>query len=128
MSRIASQPTGHQCRKCCSFCDRLVHPSGCLESGCEYLYLYDDEQSGRRFMGCMNKVFSVEIDLELFHAAQQTRVGFGGVRMTGKPLERCRSSVERAYLGNGSPFDCVNPTFFDSPVAADDAFDLRDAL
>ena len=73
----------HECRQCCAFCDRLVHPSGCIESGCPYLYLYDDEETGRRFMGCMNKVFRVEIDVEVFEEAERTRHGFGGVKMTG---------------------------------------------
>ena len=40
----------HECRQCCSFCDRVVHPSGCIESGCPYLYLYDDEETGVRYM------------------------------------------------------------------------------
>ena len=93
----------HECRQCCAFCDRIVHPSGCIASGCRYLYLYDDEDTGRRFMGCMNKVFRVEIDLELFHAAERTRHGFGGVKMTGMPLPQCRTSVERAYDGGGEP-------------------------
>jgi hypothetical protein len=106
-----------------------VHPTGCLESGCEYLYLYDDEKSGRRFMGCMQKVFRVEIDQQLFFEAERARHGFGGVKMTGKPLTQCRSSVERAYLGNGRPFDCINPRFFQEPETdADAAFDIRDSL
>ena len=104
-----------------------MHPAGCIDSGCEYLYLYDDERSGRRFMGCMQKVFRVEIDLVLFQEAERTRHGFGGVKMTGKPLAPCRSSVERAYQGNGRPFDCINPRFFQAPEA-DAAFDIRDSL
>jgi hypothetical protein len=83
----------HECRRCCSFCDRVVHPSGCIASGCQFLYLYDDEQTGRRFMGCMNKVFRGEIDVELFEQAERTRHGFGGVKMSGLPLPQCRSSV-----------------------------------
>ena len=89
----------HECRQCCSFCDRVVHPSGCIASGCQYLYLYDDEETGRRFMGCMHKVFRGEIDVELFEQAERTRHGFGGVKMTGLPLPQCRSTVERAYDG-----------------------------
>lgn len=120
----------HECRQCCGFCDRVVHPAGCIESGCEYLYLYDDEDTGTRFMGCMNKVFRAEIDVAVFEAAQRTRHGFGGVKMTGVPLERCRSSVEKAYDGAGEPFVCVNPGFFAKPDPADfgAGFDLRDRL
>jgi hypothetical protein len=119
-----------ECRQCCSFCDRLVHPAGCIEAGCKYLYLYDDERTGIRYMGCLNKVYNVEIDLELFEQAERTRHGFGGVKMTGTPIAECRSSVERAYHGEGEAFQCVNPGFLAPPVAAspDHSFDLRDRL
>jgi hypothetical protein len=116
-----------ECRQCCAFCDRVVHPSGCIASNCPYLYLYDDEVTGARYMGCMNKVFRVEIDVAVFHEAERTRHGFGGVKMSGRPLPQCRTSVERAYDGNGEPFECVNPRFFDDP-SAEPAFDLRDGL
>jgi hypothetical protein len=125
VSASAELIQSNECRQCCSFCDRLVHPSGCVESGCPYLYLYDDERSGRRFMGCLNKVFKVEIDVELFREAERTRQGFGAVKLTGTPLPRCRTSVERAYFGSGPPFECVNPEFFEAPVTS---FDLRDRL
>ena len=119
-------PAG-ECRQCCAFCDRVVHPSGCLASNCPYLYLYDDEQTGRRYMGCMNKVFRVEIDVEVFDQAERTRHGFGGVKMTGVPIGRCKTSVERAYDGYGDAFECVNPDFF-VPPRVDAAFDLRDSI
>ena len=120
-----------ECRRCCAFCDRLLLPSGCVESSCPYLYSYDDERSGRRFMGCLQKVFKTEIDVEVFEQAERTRHGFGGVRIVRAPLARCRSTVERAYHGQGEPFDCVNPGFFEPPEAGPDAssaFDLRDRL
>ena len=109
----------------------MVHPSGCVASGCQFLYLYDDEATGRRFMGCMNKVFRGEIDKELFEQAERTRHGFGGVKMSGLPLPQCRSSVERAYDGYTEAFECVNPGFFTKPVVDDvdsAAFDLRDEI
>ena len=105
----------------------MVHPSGCIASGCKYLYLYDDEDTGQRFMGCMNKVFRGEIDVGVFEEAEHTRHGYGGVKMTGQPLPQCRTTVERAYDGHGEPFDCVNPGFFAKPEV-EVAFDLRDNL
>jgi hypothetical protein len=108
-----------------------VHPAGCLAAGCRYLYFYDDEKTGNRFMGCLNKVFSVEIDLEVFNEAERTRHGFGGVKMTGRPIQACQTSVERAYDGHGEPFDCINLGFFVPPSVDDDdsaTFDLRDSL
>lgn len=101
-------------------------PAGCIERGCRYLYAYDDEHTGARYMGCLNKVFKVEIDQSLFEQAELTRHGFGGVKMTGTPLPQCRTAIERAYHGDGEAFSCVNPDFFDAPFK--DAFDLRDGL
>jgi len=109
-------PVANECRQCCSFCDRVVNPAGCVAVGCPYLYLYDDDASKRRYMGCMNKVFSVEIDVELFREAERTRVGYGGVKLAGEPLPQCQVAVDRAYLGDGEAFDCVNPGFFESPA------------
>ena len=108
----------------------MVHPAGCLASGCRFLYLYDDEETGARYMGCLNKVFRVEIDMAVFREAERTRHGFGGVKMTGAPISRCKYSVEKAYDGHGDAFDCVNPQFFAEPDedAFDSAFDLRDHL
>jgi len=133
----AQIPVETECRRCCSFCDRLVHPAGCIEAGCKYLYLYDDERSGARYMGCLNKVFKVEIDVGLFEQAERTRHGFGGVKMTGSQLPQCRATVERAYLGDGEAFECVNPGFFEGAAGMTDSnsgagaapdFDLRDSL
>ena len=129
MAQTAPSPQLSECRQCCSFCDRVLLPSGCLESNCPYLYLYDDESNGRRYMGCLNKVFKVEIDVELFRESERTRHGFGGVKLTGTPIPRCRTAVERAYHGAGGAFDCVNPMFFDDPAPPEAAgFDLRDIL
>jgi hypothetical protein len=130
---VAVQPhqiDNAECRQCCSFCDRVVHPAACIEGRCPYLYLYDNEEMGTRYMGCMQKVFKVEIDRSLFEEAERTRHGFGAVKMTGMPLPQCRTSVERAYIGNGEPFNCVNPSFFDDTRRPDPsrAFDLRDRL
>ena len=130
MATPAHAIEANECRQCCAFCDRVVHPTGCVATRCPYLYLYDDAATGARFMGCMHKVFKVEIDVALFEEAERTRHGFGAVKMTGTPLGQCRTSVERAYVGSGEPFECVNPGFFTPPPGAGPAaaFDLRDAL
>lgn len=109
----------------------MVAPAGCIQAECRYLYSYDDEASGRRYMGCLNNVYSVEIDVELFREAERTRHGFGSVKLSGRPLPQCRFSVDRAYHGGGEAFDCVNPRFFEAPYAEPagaSAFDLRDRL
>jgi hypothetical protein len=119
-----------ECRECRSFCDKLVDPSGCLEMGCRYLYTYEDAHSGARFMGCLNKVFNAEIDLDLFLLAERSG-GYGGIKMTGQPLPQCQFRVERAYEGEGPAYECVNKRFFDATDQHPDAiqaFDLRNSL
>ena len=61
------------------------------------LYQYDDQLSGRRFMGCLYKVFATEIDVALFEQAERTRAGYGAVKLAGAPLRRCAFHVERAF-------------------------------
>jgi hypothetical protein len=119
-----------ECRQCSTFCDKLVEPRGCLELRCRYLYSYDDEPTGRRYMGCMRKVFKGEIDVEAFEAAERAG-GYGGLKMTGEPLPQCQFRVEPAHEGEGPDFECVNPRFFDCTDAGEEGlrvFDLRDAL
>jgi hypothetical protein len=119
-----------ECRQCHAFCDKLVDPAGCIEMGCGFLYTYDDPLSGRRYMGCVNKVFKGEIDVEAFNAAERSG-GFGGIKMTGEPLPQCRFRVERAYEGEGPEFECTNRRFFDCADTGPDAvrvFDLRNVL
>jgi hypothetical protein len=118
-----------ECRQCCAFCDKTVHPRGCIEMNCPFLYEYRDEHSGRRYMGCIQKVFGVEIDVDLFEKAERTRLGFGGVKAIRAPLPMCPFSVERSYEGSGGAFECVNRRFFDatdSGLGSYRAFDLRE--
>ena len=99
--------------------------------GCRYLYSYEDANTGQRFMGCMNKVFSAEIDQDMFLLAETGRGSFGGIKMTGEPLPQCQFTVERSYEGDGPAYECVNRRFFDCTDTHPDAiraFDLRNAL
>jgi hypothetical protein len=119
-----------ECRRCRTFCDKLIEPRGCLEMGCRYLYTYLDPLTGSTFFGCVRKVFRAEIDLELFELAERTG-GFGGIKMTGEPLPQCQFRVEPSYEGDGPAYECVNPRFFDCTDAGDEgmrAFDLRNAI
>jgi hypothetical protein len=116
-----------ECRRCRAFCDKLIEPRGCLEIGCDYLYSYIDMLSGRQFVGCMQKVFGGEVDLD----AVLQPGGFGGIKATGELLPQCQFSVERAFEGSGPSYDCVNPRFFDCTDKGPEglrAFDIRNAL
>jgi hypothetical protein len=129
MARATRQTEISECRQCSTFCDRVIRPATCVAAACPALYFYDDPLSGRRFMGCVHKVFATEIDVELFHQAERTGAGFGAVKLAAAPLRRCQFDVERAFEPPDEP--CVNPRFFDWPDEAPDAvraFDLRDRL
>lgn len=130
MARLARRAAANECRQCSTYCDRVIAPSTCVAAECSYLYRYDDPLTGRRFMGCVQKVFTAEIDVDLFQAAERSRVGFGTVRLARAPLRRCAFTVEQAFEGQGAAaYRCVNPRFFDWPDEGPDAvraFDLRD--
>lgn len=131
MESVATLPRETECRRCCAFCDKLVDPVQCVEMGCRYLYSYRDERSQRRYLGCVEKVFRAEIDIDLLEAARRRNCGYGGIRATGRPLPHCPFSVENAYQGQSEAFHCTNPRFFDcseSGPEAVQAFDLRQAV
>ena len=50
-----------ECRRCDVHCDKVVYPSACVERACPFLYSF--VELGRTYVGCMQKVFDVEIDL-----------------------------------------------------------------
>lgn len=97
------------CRRCAAFCDRVVYPSGCVESECPLLYRYADD-AGREWFGCLERVFPVEIDAERFAQAQRTRAGFGALRVARPPLPMCRCDVEVSHPERAEG-PCVQPDF-----------------
>jgi hypothetical protein len=128
MGRIARRVEATECRRCSAFCDRVIAPAACVAAACPHLYAYDDALSGRRYMGCLQKVFATEIDVALFEEAERTRQGFGTVKLAREPLRRCAFSVEQAFQDASG---CVNRRFLDYPDSSPDAlraFDLRDGL
>lgn len=132
MARAIRRTEISECRRCSTFCDRVIRPATCVAAACPALYHYDDPFSGRRFMGCLHKVFATEIDVALFEEAERTRAGYGAVKLAGAPLRRCGFEVERAFDFRAAPAaPCVNRRFFDWPDGGPDAvraFDLRDGL
>jgi hypothetical protein len=101
------------CRRCEVHCDKVVYPSSCLERACPFSYAY--EEFGHTYVGCMQKVFQVEIDLDMLRAAEARREGFGAIRATRNPLPMCRTEVERCYDGRADDLGCVNPEFRELP-------------
>ena len=96
------------CRRCAVRCDKIVYPSGCLESGCARLYAY--EEDGRRFVGCLDRIFGVELDLAAYRALEACRGGFGALRAAREPHAWCRTDVDAAFEHRAEGA-CVNPDF-----------------
>jgi hypothetical protein len=103
-----------ECRRCGVHCDKVVHPGACVERGCQFLYSY--QEFGHTYVGCLMRVYDVEIDLDLLRAAESTRGGFGAVRATAPALPMCRVEVEQCYESRTEELGCVNPEFHELPV------------
>jgi hypothetical protein len=103
-----------ECRRCEVHCDKVVYPAACVESACPFLYAY--EEFGHTYVGCMQKVYGVEIDLDMLRAAEATRPGFGAIKSVRQPLPMCRIEVEPCYEHRAGELGCVNPEFSELPV------------
>ena len=104
-----------ECRRCEVHCDKVVYPSACVERECPFMYAY--EEFGHTYIGCMQRVYAVEIDLEMLREAEERHEGFGGMRTTRAPLPMCRVEVEECYGEERSgELGCVNPEFHELPV------------
>jgi hypothetical protein len=103
-----------ECRRCGVHCEKVVYPAACLDRSCPYVYSY--EAHGHTYMGCMNKVYEVEIDVDLVRRAERSRDGFGAVGAKRRPLPICRVEVESTYASRCDELGCVNPEFYELPV------------
>jgi hypothetical protein len=106
-----------ECRRCELHCDKVVYPSACVERACPFLYAF--EEFGHTYIGCMQRVYDVEIDLEMLHEAEARREGFGAMRTTRAPLPMCRVEVEECFGSERTgDLGCVNPEFHELPVGS----------
>ena len=103
-----------ECRRCGVHCDKVVYPAACASRGCQFLYSY--EEFGHTYVGCMQKVYDVEIDFDLLRAAESSRAGFGAIKANRPPLPLCRVEVEACYESRSEELGCVNPEFHELPV------------
>jgi hypothetical protein len=103
-----------ECRRCGVHCDKVVYPAACLDRACPFVYSY--REFGHTYIGCMQKVYEVEIDLDLLRIAEAGTGGFGAVKATRRPLPMCKVEVEPCYEGRAEELGCVNPEFSELPV------------
>jgi hypothetical protein len=109
------RPQGEtECRRCEVHCDKVVYPSACVANACPFLYAY--QEFGHMYIGCMQRVYGVEIDLDLLRAAEAQREGFGAIKAMREPLPMCRAEVEPCYTSREGSMGCVNPEFHELPA------------
>ena len=92
----------------------MVYPAACVERSCPFLYAF--REWGHTYIGCMQKVYDVEIDLDVLNEAQGRKGGFGAVKTTRQPLPMCRAEVAACYENRAGELGCVNPEFSELPV------------
>jgi hypothetical protein len=91
---------------------------------CPFVYAY--EAWGHTYVGCMQKVYEVEIDLELLEQAETGRSGFGAVRARRAPLPMCEVEVVGTYPHREDELGCRIPEFHELPREARDVPRVRD--
>jgi hypothetical protein len=94
-------------------CEKVVYPAACLRIACPFVYAY--EAWGHTYVGCMQKIFDVEIDLHLLEEAETGRGGFGAVRARRAPLPMCEVEVVGTYPHREDDLGCRNPEFHELP-------------
>jgi len=103
-----------ECRRCEVHCDRVVYPGACIARGCPFVYAY--EAWGHTFMGCLHKVFDVEIDVDVLSELEGRRDGFGAVKARRSPLPMCHSEISACYEHRVDELGCRNPEFHELPL------------
>lgn len=98
-----------ECRRCGVHCDKVVYPAACIARSCPFVYAY--QELGRTYIGCMQKVYDVEIDLEALSEAQGRKGGFGAVKTVRQPLPMCKAEVASCYENRADELGCLNPEF-----------------
>lgn len=59
-------------------------------------------------VGCLDRIFAVELDLEQFRELEATRRGFGALRAVRPPRAICMTQVDPAFP-HRLPGRCANP-------------------
>ena len=67
-----------ECHECSAVCEKVLYPAACLSMNCRFLYSFQED--GRTYFGCIQKVFSHEVDLKRFQEIERTKGGFGVVK------------------------------------------------
>lgn len=105
---VSDPPKRGSCRACPVRCERVVYPAHCVAISCPRLYAHD--QHGTRWIGCIDKVFTAEVDARAMAAQDAVHPGFGALRAEGEPRAQCKVAIDRTFPHrDGEP--CTEPAF-----------------
>jgi hypothetical protein len=89
-------------------CERVVYPAHCVSIGCPRLYAHDD--GGVRWIGCIDRVFTGEVDLARLVEQEAAHPGFGALRADGTPREQCKAAIDPTFPQRDEG-GCTRPAF-----------------
>lgn len=89
-------------------CERVVYPANCVAISCPRLYAHEDE--GVTWIGCIDSVFTSEVDVHALLAMEDAQSGFGALRAEGDPRVQCKVAIDRTFPHRGAA-DCTEPGF-----------------
>ena len=94
LAPVTTPPDGGSCRACPVRCERL----------------YAHEEGGVRWLGCVDKVFTGEIDAARLAQVEAEHPGFGALIAERTPNDFCPAAIDRTFPDRADG-PCVNPAF-----------------
>ena len=89
-------------------CERVVYPAHCVQIDCPRLYAH--EQDGVRWIGCIDKVFSAEVDLGRLLEQDAVHPGFGALLAERAPRAECKAAIDPTFPHRDADA-CTEPAF-----------------
>jgi hypothetical protein len=75
---------------------------------CPRLYAHDVD--GTRWIGCIDKVFTAEVDAAALAAQDAAHPGFGALRAEGTPRTQCKVAIDPTFPHRDDE-PCTQPAF-----------------
>lgn len=89
-------------------CERVVYPANCIAISCPRLYAHEDD--GVTWIGCIDGVFTSQVDVGALMALEEVAPGFGALRAEGTPRPECKAAIDRTFPHRDEG-GCTQPAF-----------------
>lgn len=108
LAPVSDAPDRGSCRACAVRCERVVYPAHCVAIECPRLYAH--EHNGVRWIGCIDSVFTCEVDVAVMLEVESVQPGFGALRADGAPRPQCKTAIDRTFPQRDDG-TCSQPAF-----------------